>query len=382
MSERGENQPLALNSVMTPPCEFRPLSLLCELTYRCPLHCPYCSNSIDISARNEISTPDWVRVIGQAANLGVLHVGLSGGEPLLHSGLDEIISAVRDNGLYSNLITSAVGLDYERALMLKSAGLDSVQISFQANNPTLADGIAGTKAHHLKLMAAEAIKRVGLPLTVNAVLHRRNLSDLPGIISLAERLGAVRLELANTQYYGWAFKNMHALLPTQDQLKIATELAVEAKHRLQGKMEILFVMPDYLDRRPKPCMNGWGQRYLTVNPQGFVLPCPTAYGIPDIVFDNVLETELYEIWNHSAAFNRFRGTDWMPEPCQSCPLKTVDFGGCRCQAALLTGDPAVTDPACELSPHHNLIEDILGLPKSEDWSYRRLVKSSPAEEAL
>jgi pyrroloquinoline quinone biosynthesis protein E len=329
---------------------FRPYLLLAELTYQCPLHCPYCSNPAEVSAGHELSTADWQRVLRQAASLGVLHVGFSGGEPLQRQDLDQLVAAARGAGLYSNLITSAVGLNRRRAEQLKAAGLDAVQISFQSDEAGLADKIAGTHAHAKKLEMAGLIRALGFPLTMNVVLHRANIGRLEQLIGLAENLEAERLELANTQYYGWAFRNRAALLPTRAQIEQALEVTAAARQRLAGKMDILFVVPDYYSERPKPCMNGWGRRYLTVNPSGDVLPCPTAGEIPGLRFDNVRDKSLNWIWEQSEAFNRFRGIEWMPDPCRTCEFRELDFGGCRCQAALITGDSAATDPACSLSP--------------------------------
>jgi pyrroloquinoline quinone biosynthesis protein E len=330
---------------------YRPYLLLAELTHRCPLHCPYCSNPSSYPGGDELSTADWRRVIGEAAEIGVLHAGFSGGEPLQRSDLNELVSAARDAGLYSNLITSAIGLSQSRAEELKKAGLDCVQISFQADEPSLADRIAGATAHARKLEAARMVSKLGFPLTINVVLHRANIGRLEHLIGLAEELSAERLELANTQYYGWAYRNRALLLPTREQITQADRIAQTAKARLAGKMEILFVTPDYYSDRPKPCMNGWGRRFMTVNPIGDVLPCPTASEIRGLAFDNVRTRSLSWIWNESESFNRFRGTEWMPEPCRGCEFREVDFGGCRCQAALITGQPGVTDPACSLSPY-------------------------------
>jgi PqqA peptide cyclase len=330
---------------------YRPYLLVAELTYRCPLHCPYCSNPTATRAGNELATADWRRVIDEAAKAGVLHIGFSGGEPLQRADLVELVAAARAAGLYSNLITSAIGLTRHRAEALKQAGLDSVQISFQSDEASLADRIAGTGAHAKKLEAARMVRELGLPLTVNVVLHRANISRLGEIIDLAEALEAERLELANTQYYGWAFRNRALLLPTHEQITRAQEVAEAARKRLAGRLELLFVTPDYYSDRPKPCMNGWGTRFLTVNPMGEVLPCPTAGEIPGLRFDNVRARSLGWIWAESDAFNRFRGNSWMPEPCRSCEFREVDFGGCRCQAALITGRADVTDPACALSPY-------------------------------
>jgi pyrroloquinoline quinone biosynthesis protein E len=330
---------------------YRPYLLLAELTHRCPLHCPYCSNPSSYPGGDELSTADWRRVIGEAAEMGVLHVGFSGGEPLQRRDLTELVSAAREAGLYSNLITSAIGLSRSRAEELKKAGLDCVQISFQSDEPSLADRIAGATAHAKKLEAACMVRELGFPLTINVVLHRANIGHLARLINLAEGLGAERLELANTQYYGWAYRNRALLLPTREQIVEATRVAQAGKARLSGKMEILFVTPDYYSERPKPCMNGWGRRFVTVNPVGEALPCPTASEIRGLSFDNVRTRSLVWIWNESQAFNRFRGTEWMPDPCRGCEFREVDFGGCRCQAALITGEAGVTDPACSLSPY-------------------------------
>ena len=334
----------------------RPYGLLAELTYRCPLHCPYCSNPTQLSATDaELNTADWRRVLREAAELGVLHAGFSGGEPLTRDDLADLVRAAREAGLYTNLITSALGLTPARARELRDAGLDSVQISLQADEPSLADRIAGTKAHAQKLDAARLVRESGLALSLNIVLHRLNIVRLESMIALAEELGAERLELAHTQWYGWAFLNRDTLMPTRTQVAETARIASAAKARLAGRMEIFYVLPDYFGDRPKPCLHGWGRRFLTVNPTGQVLPCPTAEAIPSLRFDNVRERSLRWIWDESESFNRFRGTEWMPEPCQSCELREIDFGGCRCQAALLTGDPANTDPACSLSPLHGLI---------------------------
>jgi pyrroloquinoline quinone biosynthesis protein E len=364
------------------PAAPRPYSLLAELTHRCPLHCPYCSNPTRLaSPADELTTAEWQRVFNEAAALGALHVGFSGGEPLQRQDLTELAAAARSAGLYSNLITSGLGLTQTRAEALKKAGLDSIQISFQSDEPALADQIAGAAAHHKKLEVARLVRALGFPLTVNVVLHCANIGRLPQIIALAEDLHAERLELANAQYYGWAFRNRHLLLPTREQVETATQVATAAKQRLLGKMEILFVVPDYYSDRPKPCMHGWGNRHITVNPIGEVLPCPTAGEIKGLRFDNVRSHPLGWIWAESEAFTCFRGTDWMPEPCRSCEFREVDFGGCRCQAALLTGNPAVTDPACSLSPHrHTLtrfVESIGGAEMSSEHLKQAAFRENP-----
>ena len=383
---------------MTAP---RPYALLAEITYRCPLHCPYCSNPIAVrngnlaggapatpgktgsrelapSCNGELSTDEWTRVIREAAALGILQIGFSGGEPLVRRDLPELVHAAREAKLYTNLITSGIGLADDRLGALRNAGLDSIQLSFQSNNTGLADEIAGARAHQHKLAAAAKIRAAGIPLSLNFVIHRRNIDRLPQMIALAESLQAERVELANVQFYGWAFLNRAALLPTREQVVRAREIATAAKTRLDGKIDIFYVLPDYYETRPKPCLSGWGQRYLTVNPIGEVLPCPTASSaIPDLRFENVRGRDLEWIWRESESFNRFRGTDWMPEPCQSCPQREIDFGGCRCQAALLTGNAANTDPVCELSPNRARVDEVLrhlhsATPKAfgSDWTYR------------
>ncbi len=347
-----DNQHKAAADTRIRTVQHRAFGLLAELTYRCPLHCPYCSNPIQLAQINqELTTEEWKRVMNEASDLGVLHTLFSGGEPLLRKDLPELVASARDAGMYTNLITSALGFTRSRAHQLKEAGLDSVQISFQSDDAELADAIAGTKAHARKREAAQLARQLGFPLTINAVLHRGNIGRIAAIIALAEELDAQRLELAHTQYLGWAFKNKEVLLPTRAQVEEADKVATVAQARLRGKMEVLYILPDYYGDRPKPCMNGWGRRFLTVNPMGDVLPCQTAGAIPSLRFDNVRQHSLRWIWTESEAFNRFRGTAWMPEPCRSCPRREIDFGGCRCQAFLLTGDAANTDPACSLSPH-------------------------------
>ena len=324
----------------------------------------------------ELTTDEWGRVMREAAGLGVLQIGFSGGEPLVRRDLAQLVQSARKAKLYTNLITSGVGLNEDRARELRDAGLDSVQLSFQSDHADLADEIAGAHAHQRKLDAAAIVRAAGISLSLNFVIHRRNIDRLPQIIELSETLSAGRVELANVQFYGWAFLNRAALLPTREQVERAREVAAAAKARLAGKIDIFYVLPDYYETRPKPCLNGWGQRYLTVNPIGDVLPCPTASSaIPDLRFENVRERALDWIWRESESFNRFRGTEWMPEPCRSCPQKEIDFGGCRCQAALLTGNAANTDPVCTLSPNRASVDavlDDLNLSSVDtcDWNYR------------
>jgi pyrroloquinoline quinone biosynthesis protein E len=369
----------------------RPYALLAEITYRCPLHCPYCSNPVNAlrtahaTANNgELTTDEWKRVIREAAALGVLQIGFSGGEPLARRDLADLVRAARDANLYTNLITSGIGLDDHRVHLLRDAGLDSVQLSFQSDESDLSDEIADARAHERKLNAAAKIRAAGIPLSLNFVVHRRNIDRLTEMIELTETLGAERVELANVQFYGWAFLNRAALLPTHEQVVRAREIATAAKARLAGKIDIFYVLSDYYETRPKPCLNGWGQRYLTVNPVGDVLPCPTASSaIPDLRFENVRARSLDWIWRESESFNRFRGTEWMPEPCRSCPQREIDFGGCRCQAALLTGNAANTDPVCEFSPDRVMVDAVLHEVNSSngrppDWIYR----TNPAVTSL
>ncbi len=337
-----------------PPAD-RPLGLLAELTYGCPLHCPYCSNPLDLAAyRDELTTAEWQRVLAEASELGVLQVHLSGGEPLLRRDIVAIVATASGLGLYTNLITSALGLSARRAGQLRDAGLDHVQISVQADEAALSDRIAGLPSFERKLTAARLVKKLGWPLTLNVVLHRGNIGRIGAILELAAGLAADRIELASTQYYGWAGRNRAGLLPSRAQLDRAEDQVRAARQRLRDQMEIIYVVPDYYSRYPKPCMGGWGRRQLTVVPDGGVLPCPTAHTLP-LPRASVREHPLAWIWHESALFRRFRGTDWMPEPCRSCDRRETDFGGCRCQAFQLTGDAARTDPVCHLSPDHAIV---------------------------
>ena len=337
--------------------EARPYTLVAELTYRCPLHCPYCSNPLDYGRRShEIGTDTWIRVFREAEELGVLQLNLTGGEPLLRDDLERLIESAAGLELYTNLITSGLPLSFERLSRLRACGLDSVQLSIQSPRASESDRIAGAPAFLRKLETAEWVKALGLPLTVNAVLHRDNIAEVADFIDLAERWSADRLELANTQYLGWALHNRAALLPTRDQIEQARATAAEARLRLHGRMEIAFVTPDYYSDYPKSCMDGWGRRFIVVNPEGLALPCHLAQTLPGLRFENVAEVHLADIWRESSGFNRFRGEEWLPDPCRTCERRAVDFGGCRCQAYHLTGNAAVTDPACSLSPDHHRIE--------------------------
>jgi pyrroloquinoline quinone biosynthesis protein E len=342
--------------------EIRPYTLIAELSYRCPLRCSYCSNPLDWAKhRDELDTATWLRVFREAEDLGVVQLNLTGGEPLVRDDLEELVAGARALDLYTNLITSGVPLEKERLKTLREAGLDNVQVSVQDVSEAASDRIAGTKSFVHKLEVARWVKALGMPLTLNIVLHRENLGRVAEMIALAEELSADRLELANTQYLGWALVNRQALLPTREQLETARAIAAKAKKRLKGRMEVLFVTPDYYAEYPKTCMDGWGRRFLLVSPDGLALPCHAAHTLPGLSFENVRSRPLAEIWSDSPGFNAFRGEDWMQEPCRSCDRRAIDLGGCRCQAYHLTGDAAATDPACKLAPTHGLIETARGV---------------------
>ncbi len=341
-----------------------PLALIAELTHRCPLHCVYCSNPLELAAtQSELSTEEWTSVFQQSGKLGMLHAHFTGGEPLARPDLTELVAAARAAGLYTNLITSGIGLNETRLQALVDAGLDHIQISFQDSREGPANWIAGAKAHAHKIELSQAIrKRVDekkLAFTVNLVVHRQNLDHLEEMIAFIEQLNPERVEIAHAQYYGWALANRAALLPTRAQLEKAVTIVADAEKRLAGRMRIDSVVPDYYAKYPKACMGGWGRRLMLINPAGKVLPCHAAEVLPGLSFENVREKTLDWIWQESPSFQRFRGEDWMPEPCRSCDLRTEDFGGCRCQAFLLAGDALVTDPACSLAPAHGLIESVV-----------------------
>lgn len=331
-----------------------PIAMLAELTHRCPLKCPYCSNPLDLLRKEaELDTATWARVFREAADLGVLQLHLSGGEPASRSDLVALVAAAREAGLYTNLITSGIGLTEKRLRALDAAGLDHVQLSLQGTTPEMADSVGGYRGGYArKMQVADWIAAIGFPLTLNAVLHRRNLHQLPEALEMAEAMGARRIEVATVQFHGWALQNRAALMPTRAQARQVTAIVAEARARLKGRLVIDYVPADYHEDYPKRCMGGWGSSGLNVAPDGMVLPCHAAQTIPHLRFDRVTERPLREIWYEGAAFNAYRGTDWMQEPCQSCERKTKDFGGCRCQAMALAGDPAATDPVCIKSPHH------------------------------
>ena len=338
----------------------RPLWLLAELTYACPLQCPYCSNPLDFArTKGELTTEQWIDALRQARQLGAAQLGFSGGEPLVRRDLEDLVAEARTLGYYTNLITSAIGMDAGRVRRLRQAGLDHIQISFQASEADLNNHLAGTDAFAHKVAMARAVKEQGYPMVLNVVLHRHNIDRTDAILDMALNLGADYVELANTQFYGWAFHNRHRLLPTREQLERSEAVANRYKEAHGDRMRILYVIPDYYADRPKPCMNGWGRVFLGIAPDGAALPCQGARRLPGLEFPKVTEHRLAWIWNESPAFNRFRGTEWMKEPCRSCPERGKDFGGCRCQAWLVAGDPAAADPVCGLSPHRGLIDRVV-----------------------
>jgi len=334
-----------------------PLWLLAELTYRCPLHCVFCYNPVDFARQeDELDTEGWLRVLRQGRELGAVQCGLSGGEPLLRDDLELIVAEAHRLGYYTNLLTSGVGLTEARAAALKAAGLDHVQLSFQDSTREMNDFLSHTKTFGLKNKVAQIIKANGWPMVMNVVIHRLNIDHIDRIIGMAAELGAEYLELANTQYYSWAFLNRDQLLPTHEQLRHAERVTDEWRERLGDRMRLFFVAPDYHEGKAKKCVNGWGSMFLTVAPDGTALPCHTAKMLPGLAFPNVREHSLRDIWFDSEGFNRYRGTGWMKEPCASCDQREVDLGGCRCQAYMLAHDPAAADPVCSKSPQHHLVQ--------------------------
>ena len=340
------------------PCP-KPLSLIAEVTHRCPLHCLYCSNPLQLKrAEDELAGEDWKRVFQQAAAMGILHAHLTGGEPLARHDLPELIGAARDAGLYVNMITSGVGLSEERLAALVEAGLEHLQLSFQDLEQDTANFIAGTRSHALKLALIPTIKKFPLAFTVNLVVHRMNLDRLEAFINLAEEFAPDRLEIAHVQYYGWAFKNRSLLMPTQEQVNRSLGIVASAQERLKGRIHVEAVFPDYFGSFPKACVGGWGRQMMLIDPVGQALPCHAAAVIPGLRFENVREHDLAWIWQLSAAFERFRGDRWLPGTCRTCPRKEIDFGGCRCQAFLLTSHAEAMDPVCRYSPDHLRLESL------------------------
>ncbi|MDB5559743.1 MAG: coenzyme biosynthesis protein [Enterovirga sp.] len=360
-----------------------PIGLLAELTHRCPLRCPYCSNPLELDRRSgELDTATWQRVLSEAAELGVLHIHLSGGEPTARADIVEITGHCARLGLYSNLITSGVAGALQKLEPLADVGLDHVQLSVQAADAARAERIGGLRgAQEQKLVFGRRVVELGLPLTLNAVIHRGNIDEVQAIIDLAVELGARRLEIAHTQYYGWAYLNRAALMPTRADVALSIAAVEAARARLAGRLVIDLVVPDYYAKYPKACAGGWGRRLMNVTPAGKVLPCHAAETIPGLEFWHVTEHSLGDIWHRSPAFNAYRGTDWMPEPCRSCDRRELDWGGCRCQALALAGDAAATDPACSLSPLHARIKDLAvseaATEVAPDYRYR-VIGGAPA----
>jgi len=334
-----------------------PLALIAEVTHRCPLHCVYCSNPLQLAGtESELSTEQWTSIFQQSGKLGMLHAHFTGGEPLARQDLTELIAAARAAGLYTNLITSGIGLGEQRLAALVAAGLDHIQVSFQDSREDSANWIAGTKAHAHKIELSRVIRQHKVAFTVNLVVHRQNLDHLEEMIAFIEQLHPDRVEIAHTQYYGWALANRAALMPTRAQIEAAVQIVAAAEKRLAGRVRIDSVVPDYYAKYPKACMGGWGRRLMLIHPAGKVLPCHAAEVIPGMTFENVRDRTLEWIWRESTSFCRFRGEEWMPEPCRSCDRRAEDFGGCRCQAFLLAADATVTDPACSLAPTHGIVE--------------------------
>ena len=362
-----------------------PRWLLAELTYACPLQCPYCSNPLNYAHINdELSTEDWKRVLKQSREMGAVQLGFSGGEPLLRSDLIELVQYAHQLGYYSNLITSGYSMDETKIIALKKAGLDHIQISLQASSQELNDYIAGTESFKQKKTVAKLVKKHGYPMVLCVVLHRANIHQMEDILEMAIELEADFVELANTQYYGWAHHNRDQLMPTQQQLNDAELIANQYQASQKAKMKIYYVVPDYYEGRPKACMNGWGTTFLTIAPDGLALPCHSARQLPNFDCPNVKDHSIHNIWNESKAFNYFRGDGWMKEPCRSCEEKDKDFGGCHCQAFLLTGDATNTDPVCHLSPQHNLVTEAVDLanlnnkqPSEKPLVFRNSKNSKP-----
>lgn len=367
-------------------CATGPIGLLCELTHRCPLQCPYCSNPLELDrSSQELSTSQWLDILEQAAKIGILQIHLSGGEPTARKDLEQIVAKAAELGLYSNLITAGVLLDKARLQALYDAGLDHVQLSFQDTISETADRIAGFKGHDKKLQVARWVRELGIPLTLNAPMHRQNIEHTAEFIDLAVKIDAARLEVAHVQYYGWAYRNRAALIPTYEQTMASAKVVEEARQRLKGILTIDFVIPDYYAARPKPCMGGWGRGIMNITPSGKVLPCHAAESITGLTFDNIRDNKLVDIWVRSDAFNKYRGTDWMPELCKSCDQKEIDWGGCRCQAFAITGNAAETDPACKLSSRH---EELVGIAQAEaargapEFIYRTIGKADKIGSAV
>ena len=335
-----------------------PLWLLAEITYRCPLHCVFCYNPVDYAKQhNELSTEEWIRVLREGRAMGAAQLGLSGGEPLLREDLEEIVAEAHRLGYYVNLITSGIGMTEARIKALKEAGLDHIQLSFQDSTKEMNDFLSSTKTFELKKRVAELIKKYDYPMVLNCVLHKLNIDHVGEILEMAEKMEADYVELANSQFYSWAFLNRDQLLPTREQLVRAEQITDAFREKVKGRMKLFFVMPDYYSDRPKKCMNGWGNVFITVQADGTVLPCHVASMLPGIEFPNVRERSMDWIWYDSPGFNVYRGDGWMKDLCRTCPEKENDLGGCRCQAYMLTGDATNADPVCSKSPHHHKLAE-------------------------
>ncbi len=375
-----------MSAVPAAPVVGPPLWLLAEVTYRCPLHCVFCYNPLDFAKTeraDELSTADWLRVLREARQLGAVQCGFSGGEPLVRDDLEELIAEAHRLGYYTNLLTSGVGLTKERAAALKAAGLDHVQLSFQDSTRELNDFLSHTKTFQLKQEVGETIKALGWPMVMNVVIHRLNIDHIDRIIAMADALGAEYLELANSQYYSWAHLNRDHLLPTSEQIRRAEAVTDAWRAKVADRMKLFFVAPDYHEGKPKKCMNGWGNVFLTVTPDGTALPCHTAKMLPGLAFPNVREHDVRHIWFDSEGFNRYRGTGWMKGACVTCPDKEKDLGGCRCQAFLLAGDPAATDPVCPKSERYGVVQAAVAAADAGEVPARPLVFRDPkASRAL
>lgn len=357
----------------------KPLWLALELTYRCPLKCVWCNNPLDFETytKHELSTEEWKKLLREARELGSLQLGFTGGEPMMRDDLEELVGYANELGFYTNLITSGIGLSEQRLLKLKEAGLKQIQLSVQSSRGALTDELVGAKAHEIKIEVAHMIKRHGFPMVLNVPVFKQNVELVEEILTLAEEIGADYLEFANIQYYNWALLNREELLPSLAQLRAAEAAVNRARARFGKKMTIYFVIPDYFEDRPKACMNGWGAIHLTIAPDGMALPCQESRVIKGLEFVSVCDKPLKWIWEESPLFRKYRGEDWMKEPCRTCPEKEKDFGGCRCQAFLLTGNAANTDPCCSKSPHHHVIEDALKQKDAPLRVQRPLVKRMP-----
>ncbi len=357
----------------------KPMWLVLELTYKCPLKCVWCNNPLDFDkyGKKELSTEEWKRVLREGRELGALQLGFSGGEPMLRNDLEELVEEAESLGYYTNLITSGIGLTPERLRALKKAGLKQIQLSLQSANRSLTDELVGAKAHNIKVDVARLIKAEGFPMVLNVPIFRQNIEQIDEILALAEDIGVDYLELANIQYYNWALLNRDELLPTREQIAYAEVAVAAARQKPDQKMTIYFVIPDYYETRPKACMNGWGTIHLTIAPDGAALPCQEVRVIKGLEFPTVREHSLDWLWNDSPLFKKFRGDEWMSEPCRTCDEKEKDFGGCRCQAFLLTGDASNTDPACAKSPHHHVIEMAVSKAGQKHRDPRPLVRRQP-----